>query len=360
MDLVEIQEGQTHLLVPDFQDDIGPKEKGEDVFYNPSMEKSRDIFVSFLKAWAKGKSVRLLDGMSATGVRGIRAAKETPVSSVTTNDLSKKAVQLIKKNAKKNSLKMSITNEILEKLLVDKKYEYEYIDIDPFGTPVKYYPYSARFINHEGVVAVTSTDTAALCGTYPKTCSRRYSSKPENNWCRHENGLRILIAYCVREAGRYDRWVKPLLSYYEGHHFRAYLQIGDGAKKANRCLEKVREVSFQDGRWDFEIGKQNKKRGPFWVGQLFDEKILEKMEPVGNFGKDLLSIWREESNFPPFFYDTNELSSVYKTAPPPRKKLKNKLEEKDYKTSKTHFSPTGIKTDATFEVMEDAFLNLTS
>lgn len=360
LDLVEVQEGTTELLVPEFEDSVGPKETGDEVFYNPSMEKSRDIFVSFLNSYADDRKIRLLDGMGASGIRGIRASVETPVESVTINDLSEKAIQLIKKNVKKKSLDVKVTNEFLEKLLINNKYEYDFIDIDPFGSPVDFFPLASRFVNHEGVVALSATDTAALCGTYPSTCLRRYSSRPENNWCRHENGLRILIAYCVREAARYDRWVKPLISYYEGHHFRTYLQIGDGARKADKCIEKVKKTVFKNGRWLIdECDHEGKIRGPFWVGQLFDSEILEGMTPVGKFDDDLLSQWKKESEFPPFFYDTNELSSVYKTAPPPVKKIRKRIEARGFRTSKTHFLSTGIKTDASFEVVKEIFLELT-
>ncbi|MFP4185494.1 MAG: tRNA (guanine(10)-N(2))-dimethyltransferase [Thermoplasmata archaeon] len=360
MNLVEVREGEVEIDVPDFKDESkGPKEKKDEVFYNPSMERSRDIFISFLKSWSDSSS-RLLDGMAASGIRGIRATKETPVSEVTINDISEKAVELIKNNTEKNSAQIEITHRSFEEHMLKERYQYDYIDIDPFGTPVPYYSLASRTISHEGVVGVTATDTAVLCGTYPRTCLRRYSSIPANNWCRHENGLRILIAYCAREAARHDRWIKPLLSYYEGHHFRTYLQIGEGKSKADECLENLKEVRFSQGKWDYEDGDMKKTKGPFWIGELFSEDILEDLEPVGKLDEYLISLWKKESNQPPLFYDTNEISSTLKIAPPPLDEIKEKLKDEGYESSRTHFSSTGIKTDAPYQKVKEIFMKLSS
>ncbi|MBS3790300.1 MAG: methyltransferase [Candidatus Thermoplasmatota archaeon] len=357
MNLVEASEGEVKIRVPEFDDSQGPKEKGDGVFYNPSMEKSRDIFISFLKSWAQ-KDLSLLDGMAASGIRGIRALKETPISKVTMNDISEEAVNLIRKNVEKNSVQANITHESVEKHIIKNRYDYDYIDIDPFGTPVPYYPLAARCVSHQGVVGVSATDTAVLSGTYPKTCLRKYSSKPANNWCRHENGLRILIAYCAREAARHDRWIRPLLSYFEGHHFRTYLQIGEGKRKADDCLKKLKHIRFDERGWRTKNLKVEDCSGPFWTGQLFSEKVLQNMEKIGKLDEDLLEQWKSECSFDPLFYDTNKISSTLKVAPPPIDEIMEILEEKGFKTSRTHFSPTGLKTDAPYRELEELFIEL--
>ncbi len=359
MRLVKAAEGEVQIDVPDFNDSIGPKEKDDEVFYNPSMEKSRDIFVSFLKGWAD-EEVRLLDGMAASGIRGIRAAKESPVSKITLNDISEEAVSLIKKNVEKNSVNAEITHESIEKHMLKRRYQYDYIDIDPFGTPVPYYPIAARTVSHKGVVGVTATDTAVLCGTYPKTCFRRYSSYPANNWCRHENGLRILLAYCAKEAARHNRWIKPLLSYYEGHHFRTYLRIGEGKSKADDCLDKLDWIEFHDGIWkSLKEGGKNTS-GPFWIGELFSDDILDSLDPIGKLDEGLISLWKNESDHAPFFYDTNEISSLLNVAPPPMDEIEKRLRDGGFKGSRTHFSPTGIKTDAPYEKIKEVFLDIST
>ncbi len=358
----EIEEGDANIIVPEHdKSKEGPKKVRDEVFYNPSMKMNRDICISFLNSLSDRKDLNVLDGMAGTGVRGLRVFKETPISNVTVNDVSIDSISSIQKNVEKNSLKgqINITQASVEKHIIENRYKYDYIDIDPFGTPVPYYPLAARYVSHEGFVGITATDTSVLCGTYPKTCIRRYSASPRNNWCRHENGLRILIGYCVKEAARHDRWVEPLLSYYEGHHFRTYLKIGEGAEKADSCIEKLEKVIFQDYWWEQDDLKCEKKpSGPFWTGKLHSEDVLSDMDEVGELDKKILSSWKDEIGKPPFFYETNEISSYLKKAPPPLKTIIRGLRSNGYKASKTHFSPTGIKTDAPREKVEEIFLEI--
>ncbi|MFO8109324.1 MAG: tRNA (guanine(26)-N(2))-dimethyltransferase [Thermoplasmata archaeon] len=334
MKYTAIREGDTDLIVPPHRPGKGPRGIGKDVFYNPAMELNRDISVAFLRAWGPGKKV--LDGMSATGIRGVRIAKETDVREVTMLDLSRDAVELIRRNIEHSGVKAQAVQGSIEGHVLDHRYEYDYIDIDPFGTPVPFFTIPARFVSRGGVLGVTATDTAVLCGTYKKKCIRRYSAVPENNWCRHEIGLRILIGYCVKEAAKYNRGAEPLLSYYDGHHFRTYLEISEGASYADGALECLEKYDFSDHHW-----APGDSTGPLWAGDLFDEKLLSQIKLSG----DLLETWKGESAFPPFFYDTNVLGSVLKCSPPPLKEMIAALESEGYRAARTHFSPTGFKTD---------------
>lgn len=360
-DLVEIKEGETGLLVPEHEEGVGPKSSDDEVFYNPAMEINRDISISFLKAIGKirDRGIDVLDGMAASGVRGVRIANETDPSAVTINDVNRSSVQLIKKNIEKNDLNdVHVTHRAIETLVMTNRYEFDYIDIDPFGTPVPFFQPVVRFVSRDGIIAVTATDTALLCGTYPKACYRRYSAWPRNNWCRHENGLRILIGFCVREAARYDRSASPLFSYYDGHHFRTYLEIEEGARKADSCLEDIKTYSFGDYGW--EEDNRHGDMGPLWAGRLFSKDILKKMEPMGKLQQESLDLWKEEHGFLPFFYDTNIIAKKFKTAPPPLDELIERLKDEGNQVSKTHFTPTGFKTDAPKEEVKEVFLSITS
>ncbi len=348
-DFTTIEEGQTKISVPTHEKGLGPKSSTEDVFYNPAMELNRDICISFLNAWMEGGE-NLLDGMAATGVRGLRMAQELDkrYGKLVINDVSSRAKELISKNIDRIGGEATATNDSIEEHVLDNRYFYDYIDVDPFGSPVEYYPTAARFVSDHGVIGVSATDTAVLCGTYPDTCFRRYSSRPKNNWCRHEIGLRVLISYCVREAARHDRGVRPLLSYYQGHHFRAYLGVRNGAKRADESLSKLRTFDFDDVGWS-ETSGDKKNVGPLWAGDLYSKDMMEKMESIGELEADLLELWREEQGLPPFFYDTNIVSKKLKRNPPSIKDIIRGLKGKGEKASRTHFSPTGVKTTAEVE-----------
>ncbi|MFW6304632.1 MAG: tRNA (guanine(10)-N(2))-dimethyltransferase [Candidatus Saliniplasma sp.] len=358
MDLIKIQEGKTNLLVPEHEKKLGPKSSRSKVFYNPSMEINRDICVSFLKSWSHGNE-NILDGMAASGARGVRIGNEVDCGEVVVNDVDKDSVELIKKNIDLNDLDNVFPNEeAVEIHLLKNRYKYDYIDIDPFGTPVPYYSSAVKSISNRGIIAVTSTDTAPLCGTYPKVCRRRYSASSINNWCCHESGLRILVGFCVREAARYDKGATPLLSYYNGHHFRTYLKIRGGAKRGNQAIDELETYAFDDLGWykkDCSDSEKLKKAGPLWSGKLFSKKILEDMEPIGKLNEDMISLWKSECNMPPFFYDSNTIGSYFKTAPPSMKDLEEKIRDIGFKISRTHFTPTGLKTDADVEDIKDLF-----
>ena len=74
---------------------------------------------------------------------------------------------------------MVATNKNLNVLLSENRFDY--IDIDPFGSPVGFVDSAMRSIKNGGVVACTATDTAALCGVYPRVCQRRYGAIPFHN-----------------------------------------------------------------------------------------------------------------------------------------------------------------------------------
>ncbi len=349
MKLVKVSEGETDVFVPEHEKGPGPRGTDLPIFYNPAMERNRDISISFLKALGvKGK--RLLDGMAASGVRGVRMANELDAEEVVLTDVSRESVKLIEKNIALNGLNARVFNDSLESHLLDNRCKYDYVDLDPFGTPVPFLPTVLRYTTRNGVVGLSATDTSVLCGTYPKKCLRLYSARPENNWCRHENGLRILIGHIVREAARYDRGAVPLLSYYDGHHFRVYVKLEAGAKKADGALKKLGCYDFSDYDWN-----EGSETGPMWTGKLSSYEILDDMSPIGRLDQDSLDIWREETSMPPLFYDTSAISKHLKLAPPPLDYIISEIRENGHQAVKTHFSPTAFKTDASSSVVLKVF-----
>lgn len=135
---IQISEGSVKLKIPD------PKKykltAKAPVFYNPAMTLNRDISVLLCKV-LKPESV--VDLLAATGVRGLRIKKEAKVKNVYVNDANPVAVSFIKKNAKLNKLKVSIyglrAHEFLATRYKLKHKKFDYVDIDPFGTPTPFW-----------------------------------------------------------------------------------------------------------------------------------------------------------------------------------------------------------------------------
>jgi len=190
-----ITEGKTEVLV--FKDKLtkkGPGSKNKVPFYNPTMELNRDLSI-LINQWLVNnneKPMHILDGLAASGIRGIRLANELEGDfDVTINDWSEDAYALIKKNLERCGLKNVVaSNRNLNTLLSEERFHY--IDVDPFGSPVYFIDSAIRGIYNNGIIACTATDTATLCGVYPKVCLRRYGVRSFHSLVMHEIGLRIL------------------------------------------------------------------------------------------------------------------------------------------------------------------------
>ena len=190
------------------------------IFYNPEMRFCRSF--SSLAVGAIGEKLNVLDGFCASGIRGIRYAKENKnVSSVTFLDWSKNAIALAKKNAAKNKIsarKAKIVNDDIVKFLVADAtdFEFNFIELDPFGTPAPYLFAVFFRMNQSGTktfyLSATATDTAVLCGHEKTACLKNYHAKSLNNEFTHENGLRILIRRIAEAASEFNFGISPLVS----------------------------------------------------------------------------------------------------------------------------------------------------
>ena len=339
----------------------GPGSKGKSPFYNPSMELNRDLSI-LVGQWFVDKSrkhVHLLDGLAATGIRGVRLANELSGDfEVTINDWDKDAYVLIKKNIEKCKLEnLTAYNKNLNVLLSENKYDY--IDVDPFGSPVPFIDSAVRSIRNDGVLACTATDVATLCGVYPKVCQRRYSAYPFHSPMMHEVGLRILLGFICREAAKYDKGVEPLVCYSTDHYFRVYTRVRNGTGYANQSVANLSLIKSD------ELGFTSNKNdiGPLWLGCLQNKNVVKELRAI-LFDKKLntksmlwklLDLLEEEADAPAFFYTTDHLASMLKASPPRMKKIFEKLREKNYIVTRTHFSPNGFKTNASLEEIKKIF-----
>ena len=362
--LKEVTEGETTVLVYlDKNTSKGPGSRTGHPFYNPTMELNRDISI-LVAQWLinnRDKPLKFLDALASTGIRGIRFANELEGDfTVTINDWSKEAYKLIKENIRRiNTGNIIAVNEDIHLLLTKERFHY--IDIDPFGTPAPYIDSAIRSIYHRGILAVTATDTATLCGLYPKVCLRRYSAKPYHSPVMHEVAIRILIGFIGREAAKYDKGIKPLLSYKTDHYIRLYLEVWNNTSKANETIDNISYIS--SSKLDFLPRKPEETVGPLWLGKIGDRIIIKKLIDISmtktfNDRHKLLSLLYRlegEVDAPAFYYTTNDIASHLKTSPPSLNILFEKLREKGYNVVRTHLDPTGFKTDAPLDIIKSLF-----
>ena len=358
-----VVEGGTNILVyKSKKSKKGPGLKDDFPFYNPAMELNRDLSILICQ-WLidnSKKKLNILDGLAASGIRGLRIANEVCGEfNIIVNDWNPKAYDLAKKNIKNLNLKNIVAfNRNLNSLLSDNKYDY--IDIDPFGSPVYFIDSAIRSICNEGIIACTATDTAALCGTYPKVCLRRYGAISYHSIVMKEIGLRILLGLICREAGKYDKSIKPLVCYCTDHYFRIYVQILNGTGRANDSMKNFKIIKSKNL---FSPKNENIDIGPLWTGKLENKKIITELitmlfERKLNTKKELwklLDLLEEEADAPNFFYTTDKMASLLKKSPPKMEVVFERLKQKGYIVYRTHFNSTGFKTNATISEIEKVY-----
>jgi len=210
---------------------------------------------------------------------------------------------------------------------------FDYIDIDPFGSPNPFLDSAIKRIAREGILAVTATDTAPLCGTYPKTCMRKYWAIPLHTYEMHEIGLRILIRKVQLIGAQYEKALVPMFSYSKDHYFRIFFRCDKGKSKVDKIISKH---TFY------------KKSGPMWFGKLWDKQTVLKMTKSNQNVKNrkVLDIINDELDIVGHvqlhkFCKNNLIKSI-----PRKKELIQRLIMNGYKTSNTHFSDESIKTTA--------------
>ena len=361
-----VREGSTEVFVlQQKRSRKGPGARLGEPFYNPAMELSRDLSV-LVNQWfvrTRKESVCLLDGLGASGIRGVRYGHEIVGDfNVTINDSDVQAHSLIRKNIAHNALKnVEASNKDLNVLLSENKFDS--IDIDPFGSPVFFIDSALRSIRHNGLLACTATDTAPLCGVYPLVCLRRYGAWPFHSPMMHEIGLRILLGFLCREAGKFDKGIEPLLCHASDYYFRVYVQVKKGKEAANRSVEQLSCFSAKDLSAFSHRRVSDGTVGPLWMGKLQKRQVVEQVRS-GVFEKQLNTkheLWKlvqtleEEAGGPPFFYTMEDVATKLKTSVPRREHFFDKLREEGFLVTRTHCTPTGFKTNASFEEIKRVF-----
>ncbi|MDD2678876.1 MAG: hypothetical protein PHT91_00230 [Candidatus Nanoarchaeia archaeon] len=333
--------------------DLVPSKK-DDIFLNEHKSFDRDINVLLVKAlgW---KNKAYLEVMSGSGIRGLRLAEETAAfSKIVFNDLKKSAVNNIKKNIGLNKIKGCEVHDLdAHELLKTYEKGIDYIDIDPFGSPVYYVVDAMKKLSRNGILSVCATDTGALSGTFPSACRRRYHSNSYLSEFYYESGLRILIKECISLASSYDVALIPIFAHATRHYFRAYFRKVKGAKTADELIKKIGFISYCPKCLNRQIGIKcecvcKEKMiliGPLFAGKLYDEKLVKKMASFGKHEDFFGKILSEAEVDSPWFYTTDSICKKHKISIEPR--------IKELGFNKTHIHPKGFKTDKNiFEILK--------
>jgi tRNA (guanine26-N2/guanine27-N2)-dimethyltransferase len=359
------------------------------VFYNPAMELNRDLAVCALQAYQKLMKYELVacEPLSGCGVRGIRLAKEVEgVRKIVANDISPDAARLAESNVNMNGLmdKVVVCNKdanfLLSSYAAPRK-RFDYIDIDPFGSPVPYIDSALRALRNGGLLALTATDMAPLCGVHVKACLRKYGGKPlRTDYC-HELAVRLLIGCLVMLAAKHDIGVSPVFSYSEYNYVRTYATASYGAKRADISVQKMGyilhcffcfhresqlELTAAFRRECPECGSRLQVAGPLWLGPLWDERFCTALDSEAK-RKDvrsnikilrLLSLVTKEIHAPITYYAIDKLCDKFNLPVPSLSRVMERLSAKGFQAGATHFSSKAVRTDAPATVLKDSLVDL--
>lgn len=326
------------------------------VFYNPEMKINRDTSLLFIKSYFS-KPISYCDPMGASGIREMRFVSCIPekFSKIVVGDVSDKAIKTMKKHFKINKL----SKKSVDFLRANAQYSlssqyYDMIEIDPFGSPVPFLDTALQRIKHNGVISITATDTASLCGRYPKTGFRRYGLKTEFVLWYEEFGLRGLIAYCQREAAKYDKALTVEMSFTAKHFYKVFFKVEESRGKANQSLNALKYVFYDKTTQDITFYDYEEKGvlGKIYTGSLNNKKLLKTMKEMShllNSSKQahrLLDSLLEEVDIVGY-YNPHKLQKAFKFDCSKKfSQIISDLREQGFEVSRAHNNNLGIKTTA--------------
>ena len=326
-----------------------------EVFYNPIMASNRNIAILLLRSLPHQK-MKLADPLAGSGIRALRMFQEVPkkkIDSIAVNDHKENFLRIFKENTDLNKIySRKISAHSLDASLFLLHQEgFDYIDLDPFGSPNPYLGAAIARISRKGILAVTATDTAALTGTYTSVTRRKYWAEPLRNYLMHEIGLRILIRKIQLLGTQFDKALVPILSYSKDHYYRLYFQCEKGKEKCDAIVRQHQYFLFCNSCLNFKTSPYNWEKcscggafqfaGPLWSGALINQSIITtiaKNNPFPEEQKFLDLLQREATIHTVGFYDLHEVASHYKLDVP-------KIDLVVQKTAgvRTTFSPTGVR-----------------
>lgn len=370
----------------------GPADRAHrSAFHNPAMADCRTRSVLLMdymldNEWFNKPKIHTLDALCATGSRINRWLTELP---------SKKADRLLLVGAdldedalnyaRENCPDVKFRNEDARQVLLSSGWQW--IDIDPFGSPVPFLDSAMQSSARRAVMEITATDTAALTGSSASACLRRYGAKIRTDEMAHDSAMRLLMATVARTAAQHDRCIIPLLSSWDSHHIRVSVKVHRSIQTANVLEESLgwrvaaptpdELKSATDAGlhpqgdapnqpfcllpFTYPIRRDDKRiSGPLWVGPLFDSDVLTTMtveralELCGDDAETAVRHWVGEAELAetPSLIITDMLPKFCNVNGPPKVlDLVSGLQEAGYRAAIARWGAPAIRTDAPWPVV---------
>ncbi|KAI9102722.1 N2,N2-dimethylguanosine tRNA methyltransferase-domain-containing protein [Phlyctochytrium arcticum] len=335
--------------------------------------------------------IRVLEALSATGLRSIRYAKDLPrISKIFANDLLPEAVRAITENCKHNGVEDIVqgnegdANAVMYRSIGTP---FEVIDLDPYGSASPFLDAAVQAVSDGGLLCITCTDMAVLAGSQSEACWAKYGgmSIPNAPYC-HEMGLRLLVHAIQTSAAKYKRCIEPLLCLSIDFYVRVFVKVFTSAQLVKKTASKSSLVYHCTGCKSFvtqsmgksvELGDGKKVGpvlgpkcgercehcdsrfhvgGPFWNGPLHNQEFVRrilkdvKAAPAEKYKTrsrilGMLTVASEELPIP-FYYHVPSLAASLKCSAIPLAKICSALLNMGYKVSSSQCASNCFKTNA--------------
>lgn len=396
-----ITEGRAEILVAE-----------GNVFYNPVQEFNRDLSIAVLTAFARDRNnedrkkntkrqddddnnqragIRVLEALSATGLRSIRYAKEVEgIKEIVANDISAKAVESIKRNVHHNMVESLVTPSHDDATMVmyqNRRNGFDAVDLDPYGCPTIFLDGAVQCVADGGLLMVTATDMAVLAGNSPETCYLKYGAISLKSKACHEIAIRILLQHIASHAARYGRYIVPVLSISADFYIRVFVKVFSSQIKCKANASKIGMLYQCTGCESMNMQPLCTKKpsgsykvssapcvdqlckhcrhkhhvgGPIWLDPLHDQTFVAELlcnSSKINLGtskriEGVLNVVHEELDVP-LYYTLDRLMSIVRCHTPSMLMFRSALLNAGYNVSYSHANKISIKTNAPNEVIWD-------
>ena len=224
--------------------------------------------------------LKILDALSASGLRALRYARELPFGTIiTANDLLPSATKSIKRNIEYNEVGdkvHAVTSNAMvhmysilsdtDQRVVDggvRIGHYDVIDLDPYGTAAPFLDAAVQALADGGLLCVTCTDSGVFASTgYLEKTFSLYGGTPLSGPHSHEAGLRLILHAIASSAGRYGLAMEPLLSLSIDYYARVFVRVRRSPAEVKFLAGKTMVVYSCDqgcGAWTTQLMAKNKK-----------------------------------------------------------------------------------------------------
>ncbi|KAG7167130.1 TRMT1-like 1, partial [Homarus americanus] len=218
---------------------------------------------------------------------------------VVINDQLPAATKRIQENAAANSLQVDITTEDVSVLLHQRPFDFLFLDC--YGSSVHYLDAAFRNVPKNGILAITSTDDAALYGKASDVTLRNYSGYVVKTSYAKELAARLVLASVVRAAAKCNKGVEVLCCVALKSFITVIVRVLRGPSAANKCVRKIRHIihccmcedrAFYPQTvypleqpysllscdcWSKSAGKWAVELGPVWCDEIFDPTFCQAM-----------------------------------------------------------------------------------